>query len=138
MTRELLQIKELKTYFYTHLGVAKAVDDLDLQVNQGDILGIVGESGCGKSVTALSIMRLLPEAVWSLDEPMADPSSVPMMAISRLAAEHVKVVLSGEGADELCQRVGEYFPPGKPAVHRQRDGDRRVEVRAGDIADGKA
>jgi ABC-type dipeptide/oligopeptide/nickel transport system ATPase component len=59
MTKELLRIKGLKTYFHTHLGVAKAVDDLDLEVNQGDILGIVGESGCGKSVTALSIMRLI-------------------------------------------------------------------------------
>jgi len=57
--RELLRIKGLKSYFYTHLGVAKAVDDLDLEVNQGDTLGIVGESGCGKSVTALSIMRLI-------------------------------------------------------------------------------
>ena len=59
MKKELLRIKGLKTYFHTHLGVAKAVDDLDLEVNQGDILGIVGESGCGKSVTALSIMRLI-------------------------------------------------------------------------------
>ncbi len=46
-------------------------------------------------------MRMLPEAVYYMDEPMADPSSVPMMALSRLAAGHVKVVLSGEGADEL-------------------------------------
>jgi len=59
MKKELLRIKGLKTYFYTHLGVAKAVDDLDLEVDQGGILGIVGESGCGKSVTALSIMRLI-------------------------------------------------------------------------------
>lgn len=59
MTKELLQIKGLRTFFYTHLGVARAVDDLDLKVNQGEILGIVGESGCGKSVTALSIMRLV-------------------------------------------------------------------------------
>ena len=46
-------------------------------------------------------MRMLPDAVRHLDEPMADPSSVPMMAISQVAAQHVKVVLSGEGADEL-------------------------------------
>jgi len=55
----LLQIKGLKTYFYTGLGIAKAVDDLTLSVEKGHILGIVGESGCGKSVTALSIMRLV-------------------------------------------------------------------------------
>jgi ABC-type dipeptide/oligopeptide/nickel transport system ATPase component len=59
MKKEWLRIRGLKTYFHTHLGVARAVDDLDLEVNQGDILGIVGESGCGKSVTALSIMRLI-------------------------------------------------------------------------------
>ncbi|MBM4305851.1 MAG: ABC transporter ATP-binding protein [Deltaproteobacteria bacterium] len=59
MKKDLLRVKGLKTYFSTHLGVAKAVDDLDLEVDQGAILGIVGESGCGKSVTALSIMRLV-------------------------------------------------------------------------------
>ena len=59
MNEAMLRIEKLKTYFYTHLGVARAVDDLDLEVNQGEILGIVGESGCGKSVTALSIMRLV-------------------------------------------------------------------------------
>src|SRR4030042_1799963 len=59
MKKELLRIKGLKTYFHTHLGVAKAVDDLDLEGDQGGSLGIVGESGCGKSVTALSIMRLV-------------------------------------------------------------------------------
>lgn len=59
MKKELLRIKGLKTYFYTHRGLARAVDDLNLEVNEGGILGIVGESGCGKSVTALSIMRLI-------------------------------------------------------------------------------
>ena len=57
----LLQINELKTYFYTFEGVAKAVDDVSYYVNRGEVLGIVGESGCGKSVTAQSIMRLIPE-----------------------------------------------------------------------------
>jgi asparagine synthase (glutamine-hydrolysing) len=58
---------------------------------------------------AATYARMLPEAVYYLDEPMADPSSVPMMAISRLAAEHVKVVLSGEGADELFAGYPRYF-----------------------------
>jgi len=57
----LLDIKGLKTYFYTEDGVARAVDDVSLSVRRGETLGIVGESGCGKSVTALSIMRLIPE-----------------------------------------------------------------------------
>lgn len=59
MKNELLRIDGLKTYFYTDFGTAKAVDGLSLTVNHGNVLGIVGESGCGKSVTALSIMRLV-------------------------------------------------------------------------------
>ena len=56
----LLQIKDLKTYFYTRDGVVKAVDGVTYDVRQREILGLVGESGCGKSVSALSIMRLIP------------------------------------------------------------------------------
>ena len=58
---QLLKIKNLKTYFFTHEGTAKAVDGINLTINQGETLGLVGESGCGKSVTALSIMRLIPD-----------------------------------------------------------------------------
>ncbi|TFG92621.1 MAG: ABC transporter ATP-binding protein [Candidatus Atribacteria bacterium] len=55
----LLEIKDLKTHFFTEEGVVKAVDGVDFEVYQGETLGIVGESGCGKSVTAFSILRLL-------------------------------------------------------------------------------
>jgi len=55
----LLEIKGLMTYFYTEDGVVKAVDGVDFNVKKGEILGLVGESGCGKSVTALSIMQLI-------------------------------------------------------------------------------
>ncbi len=55
----LLQIKDLKTYFDTDAGLVKAVDGVDLDVYRGEVLGLVGESGCGKSVTSLSIMRLV-------------------------------------------------------------------------------
>jgi peptide/nickel transport system ATP-binding protein/oligopeptide transport system ATP-binding protein len=57
----LLDVKGLRTYFYTNLGVAKAVDGVDFWMRKGTILGIVGESGCGKSVTAMSILRLIPD-----------------------------------------------------------------------------
>ena len=57
----LLQVQELKTYFYTFEGTARAVDDVSFYLNKGETLGLVGESGCGKSVTALSLMRLIPD-----------------------------------------------------------------------------
>ncbi len=57
----LLQVEGLKTHFYTFEGIAKAVDDVSFYLDRGETLGLVGESGCGKSVTALSIMRLIPE-----------------------------------------------------------------------------
>ncbi len=57
--KTLLEVKNLKTYFYTEDGVVKAVDGVDFYVKQGEVLGLVGESGCGKSVTSLSIMRLV-------------------------------------------------------------------------------
>jgi peptide/nickel transport system ATP-binding protein len=57
----LLKIRHLHTYFFTDEGVAKAVDGVDLELEEGGTLGVVGESGCGKSVTALSIMRLIPD-----------------------------------------------------------------------------
>lgn len=58
--KPLLDIKDLKTYFYTEDGVVKAVDGIDLQIGYKETVGIVGESGCGKTVTSLSVMRLVP------------------------------------------------------------------------------
>ncbi|MBI3177153.1 MAG: ABC transporter ATP-binding protein [Chloroflexi bacterium] len=55
----ILEVKNLKTYFYTEDGIVKAVDGVDFSVKRGEVLGLVGESGCGKSVTSLSIMRLI-------------------------------------------------------------------------------
>jgi len=56
----LLKVRDLHTYFSSKEGVVKAVDGVDLELVEGETLGIVGESGCGKSVTALSVMRLVP------------------------------------------------------------------------------
>ena len=57
--RTILEVKNLKTYFFTEDGVVKSVDGVDFSVKRGEVMGLVGESGCGKSVTSLSIMRLV-------------------------------------------------------------------------------
>jgi oligopeptide/dipeptide ABC transporter ATP-binding protein len=57
----ILEVKGLKTQFFTESGVVRAVDGIDLVVKRGEVLGLVGESGCGKSVTSLSIMRLISQ-----------------------------------------------------------------------------
>lgn len=61
MEQALLDIKNLKTYFYTYNGIVKAVDGINLHINREEVLGIVGETGCGKSVTVRSLLKLVPD-----------------------------------------------------------------------------
>jgi peptide/nickel transport system ATP-binding protein len=61
MSNDLVEFKNLKTYFFTEDGIVKAVDDVSFTIKAGQTIGIVGESGCGKSVTAMSLMRLIPD-----------------------------------------------------------------------------
>lgn len=61
-------IRGLKVNFYTYAGVVKALDGINLEVRQGETLGLVGETGCGKSVTSLAIMRLVPDPPGKIDE----------------------------------------------------------------------
>ncbi|MDK2384417.1 MAG: ABC transporter ATP-binding protein [Candidatus Korarchaeota archaeon] len=60
MAEELLRVENLKTYFYTLRGVVKAVDNVSFTLRKGEVLGLAGESGCGKSTTAYSIINLVP------------------------------------------------------------------------------
>jgi oligopeptide/dipeptide ABC transporter ATP-binding protein len=60
VTTPLLEVRDLATHFFTEEGVVKAVDQVDFSVMPGKVLGVVGESGCGKSMTSLSILRLVP------------------------------------------------------------------------------
>src|SRR3989338_2419800 len=59
--KPILEVQHLTTHFYTERGLLTAVNDVSFEVSPGQTIGIVGESGCGKSVTALSILRLIPE-----------------------------------------------------------------------------
>ena len=60
MAKTLVEFKNLQTYFYTEDGIVKAVNDVSFKIKEGETIGIVGESGCGKSVTSMSLMRLIP------------------------------------------------------------------------------
>ncbi|AOM82913.1 ABC transporter ATP-binding protein [Salisediminibacterium beveridgei] len=60
MDKPVLEVNHLHTYFFTDSGVVPAVEDVSFHINKGEVLGIVGESGCGKSVTSLSVMGLVP------------------------------------------------------------------------------
>src|SRR3982750_3685420 len=60
MGEKLLDIRGLKTWFKTDDGVVRAVDGVDLHIDRGETLGVVGESGCGKTVTAMSVLKLIP------------------------------------------------------------------------------
>src|SRR5205085_4887634 len=57
----ILKVRDLKTHFFLRRGIVKAVDGVSFELKRGEVLGLVGESGCGKSLTALSIMRPLPK-----------------------------------------------------------------------------
>ena len=61
MTEAVLEVRDLHTHFFLRRGVVKAVDGVSFSLKRGEVLGLVGESGCGKSLTALSLMRLLPK-----------------------------------------------------------------------------
>jgi len=60
MSQPLLEVKDLRTHFFTSDGTVQAVDSVSFHVDRGEVLGLVGESGCGKSITSLSILRLVP------------------------------------------------------------------------------
>lgn len=92
MSKSLLDIRGLKTYFYTEGGAVQAVDDINLTVERGEVLGLVGESGCGKSTVALSIMRLVPKPGKIVNgEILFDDED-----LLRLGSDEIRVVRGGK------------------------------------------
>jgi peptide/nickel transport system ATP-binding protein len=97
MTNALLQVENLITEFDTDEGQVRAVDQISFTANAGETLGIVGESGCGKSVTALSIMRLLPQPMGQIvggeirfDE--LDLTKVPLQIMEQIRGARISMV----------------------------------------------
>jgi len=98
----VLSVTGLKTWFHTRDGIAKSVDGVDLEAQPGKVLGVVGESGCGKSVTALSIMRLIPPPgriengqVLFKGEDLLSLSPTEM---AKLRGEHISMIFQDPGS----------------------------------------
>src|SRR5215467_4213510 len=92
----LLEVRDLRTHFFTQQGVVKAVDGISYTLEEGETLGLVGESGCGKSVSALSIMRLVSDPpgkqiAMVYQEPMT--SLNPVLSIERQLTEALELHL---------------------------------------------
>ena len=102
----LLEVKGLKTHFDTRDGVVKAVDEVDLTVNRGEVLGVVGESGCGKSVMSLSIMGL----VRSPGEVVAGEILFDGQDLAQMKKEEVRK-LRGENISMIFQQPGSALNP---------------------------
>ena len=92
--RPVLQVHDLKTQFFTRAGVVHAVDGVTFEVGEGETLGIVGESGCGKSVTATSIMRLIPSPPGKIVDGKIllsyDGKTVDLVTLSNEQLRHVR------------------------------------------------
>jgi peptide/nickel transport system ATP-binding protein len=82
MATSVLAVRDLKTYFFTEDGITRAVDGVSFDVDHGETLGIVGESGCGKSVAALSVLRLLPERIGRIVAGSVHFDGVDLLALS--------------------------------------------------------
>ncbi|MEN8040242.1 MAG: ABC transporter ATP-binding protein [Actinomycetota bacterium] len=107
----LLDVKGLKTHFDTRDGVVKAVDGVDLQVSRGEVLGIVGESGCGKSVTSLSIMGLVPKpgevVAGEITFDGRNLADMSLKEVRSLRGEHMSMIFQQPGsALNPVQRAG--------------------------------
>ena len=88
--KPLLEIEDLRTYFFTRDGIVRAVDGVSLAVRRGETLGVVGESGCGKSVTSLSILRLIPEPPGRIVSGSIRFEGVDLLGLSEPEMRHIR------------------------------------------------
>jgi len=125
----LLEVKGLKTHFDTRDGVVKAVDEVSLSIHRGEVLGLVGESGCGKSVTSFSIMRLIPHPGEIVSgQILFDGQDIAEMNdndLRRLRGEHISMIFQQPGsALNPVQRSGTQI---KEVYKLHRDWSKNVE-----------
>ena len=90
MTKPLLQIESLQTCFDTAGGMVRAVDDISLEIHRGQTFALLGESGCGKSMTALSIMRLLPQPAGRITRGAIHLGGEDLLQLPEVAMQHVR------------------------------------------------
>lgn len=90
MADKLLSVRDLKTYFYTDDGVVPAVDGVSFDLERGGTLGIVGESGCGKSVTSLTIMGLIPQPPGKIEGGVIEFEGKDLLKLSEAEMRHIR------------------------------------------------
>jgi peptide/nickel transport system ATP-binding protein/oligopeptide transport system ATP-binding protein len=141
----LLDVQALKTYFYTFYGVARAVDDVSFQLASGEVLGIVGESGCGKSVTAQSVLRLVPDPPGKIVHGRVlfdgrDILAIPMGEMRRIRGKRISMIFqepmtSLNPVYTVGDQIGEMFSlhqglSKKESLERAVDTLRKVQIPA--------
>ena len=118
----VLDVKGLQTVFFTNSGLFRAVDDVSFSVRRGETLAIVGESGCGKSVTALSIMRLVPEPPGRIVGGSVVLEGSDLLGLDEAAMRRIR---GNRDVDDL---------PGADDLAQPGDADRRPDHRGGPAA----
>jgi energy-coupling factor transporter ATP-binding protein EcfA2 len=132
----VLDVKNLQTVFFTSSGLFKAVDDLSFTVRRGETLAIVGESGCGKSVSALSIMRLVPDPPGRIVGGSVTLEGTDLLGLNE--AEMRKIRDDFPGADDLAQSGNaDRRPDHRSSAPAPRyDEERGVDAGSRDAASG--
>ena len=141
----VLEVKDLHAYLYTRWGVVRAVDGVSFALREGETLGLVGESGCGKTMTGLSVLRLLPEPAGRIvqgqvlleGEDLLTKSEAEMR---RVRGRRISMILQDPQTslnpvftigDQLVEALRMLHADGKPALaHRAEEALRRVKVAA--------